>query len=358
MILTMKHIFISKIKGEKNMIELNVQRLSKSLNYTKALDGVKLNQTGIINITKENQKEITKYINIQTNESTGYEKIDLEKPINVGEVDMAKYGKSYYDLLDNQGNKYDIDYVNNKVYEITKDGNKLIDNAIFIKDENNKNVIEVNGTKINVEFALKEGISIMIQKNGYDELGNPLENSTFDIYPNPNPYTKYKSVKELSETNTSLKEKKEQILTGIDIIDNSVEMYIRTDKKTKFMKVEDVLKQLDINLITPNKEQLLKPGSYVAIETNKDGQQFLSHGINCDINGNPIGYSLKENQSQIHSINQNEFSSILNKTSAIFDEVINMNIDLKNKNRELESQNKELLERIQELESQSRSLVS
>lgn len=317
------------------MIKLDVQTLSKSLNYNKALDGVKLNQTGVINVTKENQKELTKYINIQTNSETGYEKIDLEKPINVGEVDMAKYGKAYYDILDNQGNKYSIDYTNNKVYEIQNNELKEILNSSFDKD----NIILNNGTKIKIEYALKEGIAIMIQKSGYDELGNPLENSKFDIYPNPNPYSKYTSVKELSNNDKSLVSKKEQILTGIDIIDNSVEMFVRTDRSTKFMKVEDVLKQLDVILVTPNKEQLLTPGSYVAIEIDKNsGQQFLSHGINCDSNGNPIGYSLKENDKK-------DIQNILYEYEKLTNNIIDENKSLKN-------ENKDLLEKIQELESQ------
>lgn len=333
------------------MIDLDVKLLSKAFNYNKALDGVKLNQTGIINITKENQKELTKYINIQTNANTGYEKIDLDKPISVGEVDMAKYGKAYYDLLDNQGNKYEIDYQTNKVYEITKNGNKLLENAIFTKDENNNNTIEINGTKINVEFALKEGISIMIQKNGYDELGNPLENSVFDIYPNPNPYSKYTSVKDLSINDSSLVSKKEQILTGIDIIDNSVEMYIRTDRSTKFMKVEDVLNQLDVVLQTKNKEQILKPGSFVAIEIDKEtNQQYISHGINPDINGNPIGYSLKDNSIEF---SKNQINNILHETEKLIDETIEQNKSLK-------KENEVLLERIKELETQlqERSIAS
>lgn len=306
------------------MIKLDSKTISQMLNYKEAMNGVKINQTGILQVTKENQRELTKYLNIQTNKDTGYEKIDLNKPINVGEVDMAKYGEKYYDILDKQGNLYSIDYENNKVYQIEKNEKKEIPNATF---ENN--AIDVNGTKIEIEYALKAGISIMIQKNGYDELGNPLPEAEFDIYPNPNPFQRYTSVNDVAEKteDKSLVEKKDQIKTGIPLIDDNVKMYLRTDRSTTFMSVENVLKQLDVFLITKDKEQLLKPGGFVAIEKDENGNNIISHAINKDKNGNPIGYHLSEKKDL--------------KISNLFEEIYSEASYAKNKVKELQSTIKE-----------------
>lgn len=331
------------------MLDLNTQILTKSINFQKALKATKGNQVGIIDINKENQKELTKYLNIRVNEATGYEKIDLDNPLEIGSVDLASYGSKYYDIFDNQNNYYEVDYSTNSVYEIKDNNKKLLEGAKF--NQKDSCIEMANNTKINLNIYLKAGISIMLQKNGYDDNGVPLENAKWDIYPNPNPYGRYTSINEMKKNNPNLIAKNHEVETGYDIIDKYVNMHLRTDKSTVLLPIKDALMdfaKLGINLISQDKSQKIDLNGFLAIETDKNGQQFVSHGINNDINGNPIGYNIVEKSINVKNLQIDKES--IKDIMVIIDKLQERVDELEKENKHLTTENRELKAKIQELE--------
>lgn len=231
--------------------------------------GKKQGQTGILLITKQNQEQLTPYLNIQTNSESGYEKIDLDNPIDVGSVDLAKYGKDYY--------------------EVTKD-NKIV---------------------------LKEGIGIMFQKT---------EEGDWDVYPNPSPYKNdnkakvYTNIDAISvKENREIASEQKEILTGIPLIDDNIKMAYKgygqdQDHKETMIRIDvlfDILKiQFDDEMIFKvlgenGFEQSANRKAYIAY--NPQTKEF-SQVINS-INGKPIKYILDKNEKVEQNIKDLDISS-------------------------------------------------
>lgn len=216
-------------------------------------------QTGIIMVTKENQKEVSEFFNL--NLSNKYPEFNLGKKegsLDIGTVDNANYSSDYCD----------------------EDQPEL----------------------------LKIGIGIMIQKKvkkQEKDYTGPIEYE-WDIYPNPNPYnnenesknyTTLSDINESKDTSEKIPSLATNILFDNPNIDSMVEMaYKLTPTKMIHLGVimaknEIVIRSGEVvEIVSAKKKQDTNAYGYIAVDIDNEGAILFSHAINSEPNGMPIGY--------------------------------------------------------------------
>lgn len=261
-------------------ITIIMEELSEAVKDVKfkeeqVLKGMKDTQTGIIVVTEENQEEMSKYFRLRKG-SSGYPEFVMGSE-DMGTVDDASYGEEYY-------------------------------------DEKNKDM-------------LRPGIGIMIQKTKYGE---------WDMYPNPSPYANENASKvyhNIDDLNSKRNEQS-QIESRKDefrfpgrmgqIVEQNMQMAYKggygSDSyvPTKMIKVEDVISQVmllphtsKIKFITEMREQMATMDGFLVLED--DGTNRLSHVVNAERDGKPIGYDISphENKKWLRTLQSNTAKELM-----------------------------------------------